>query len=217
VQLFTKEAPNTTQNFMELARGKKSWRHPVTMVESNRPIFNNTTIYRIICDTIIFGGDPINKGAGDSGVMQNLETAPDLQFDQAGLLAMDGSNDKASGSRWFITLRPFPDRTGHYTIIGKVVGGLDVVRAISNKPCKKPQVPLDATLLNSIEIVDIPQGKRTTASFGTEDGRKVLSVDPNFSAMEAAPTPAPAEPETSATAATTTSSTTMTSRTVILK
>jgi peptidyl-prolyl cis-trans isomerase A (cyclophilin A) len=217
VKLFTKEAPNTTQNFMDLARGKKSWKHPITGVESNRPIYNNTTIYRIICDTIIFGGDPVNKGQGDSGLMQNLETSPDLQFDGAGLLAMDGSNDKASGSRWFITLRPFPDRSGHYTIIGKVVGGLDVVRAISNKPCKKPQVPLDPTLLNSIEIVDIPQGKRTTASFASEDGRKVVSVDPNFVTAEAAPTPAPVETQTSATAVETSSSTTMTSKTVILK
>ena len=201
VLLNSTETPNSAKNFIDLALGKKSWRHPVTMVESTKPLYNNTTIYRIIPDTIIFGGDPINKGSGDSGALLPLETSPDQQFNQGGLLAMDGNGSQSSGSRWFITLRPFPDRNGHYTIIGKVVGGLDVISTISNKPTKKPQVPLDATLLSSVEIVEIPQGKKTTATFSTEDGRRVLSVDPNFTEAEQ-PKPVVVETTTTTTAVT---------------
>jgi peptidyl-prolyl cis-trans isomerase A (cyclophilin A) len=181
--LFTSEAPNTTRNFTDLAQGRKSWKHPVTLAESNRPLYNNTTIYRIIPDTIIFGGDPINKGQGDSGALLPLENTS-RQFNEGGLLAMDGNGTEASGSRWFVTLRPFPDRNGHYTIIGKIAGGLDVVSLISNKPTKKPQVPLDATLLSSIEVVEVPQGMKTTATFSTEDGKRVLSIDRNFTRTE---------------------------------
>ena len=41
-------------------------------------------------------------------------------------------------------------------------------------------MPLDPTLLSSIEVVEIPQGRKTTATFNTEENRRVVSVDPNF-------------------------------------
>ncbi len=190
VKLFSREAPVTVANFVELAQGRKPWKHPVTLIQSTRPIYNNTTIYRIIPNSMILGGDPINKGQGDSGTLLPLEISPDLKFDQPGLLAMDGNGTQSSGSRWFIVLRPFPDRTGNYTIFGKVVGGMDVVRAISNKPTRRPQSPLDPTLLNSIEIIEVPQGKRTQGSFSVEEGKKVLSIEKHFE--DAPPPPPPA-------------------------
>ncbi|MGI8904880.1 MAG: peptidylprolyl isomerase [Candidatus Sumerlaeaceae bacterium] len=216
VTLFTQQAPNTTKNFIDLALGRKAWKHPVTMVESKRPLYNNTTFYRIIEDTMVFGGDPINKGAGDSGTVLPLEISPGLQFDGGGLLAMDGSGSQSSGSRWFIALRPFPDRNGRYTIIGKVAGGIDVVRAISNKPTKKPQMPLDATLLSSIEIVEIPAGKLTTASFRTEDNRPVLSVDPNFAAAQEPKPLAPADDLTTSSDVTTVTATDTTTTATVM-
>jgi len=207
VRLHTDKAPKTVQNFLELASGRKPWKHPVTLVESNRPLYNNTTVYRIIPNSMIFGGDPINKGTGDSGGLLPLECSADLKFDQPGQLAMDGNGTQASGSRWFVTLRPFPDRSSNYTIFGKVVGGLGVVRTISNKPTRKPQSPLDPTLLSSIEAIEIPAGKRTMASFATEDGRQVLSIDRNFTdAAPPTPLPATADAATTATDATTTTS-----------
>src|SRR5690606_16116877 len=124
-RLNAEAAPQTVQNFVAYATGRKSWRHPATMDETTRPLFSNTTIYRTIPNAMIYGGDPLNKGEGDSGTQLPLETSRETQFDKPGLLAMDSSGSKMSGSRWFITLRPFPERSGNYTIFGEVIGGLD--------------------------------------------------------------------------------------------
>jgi len=189
-------APVTVDNFVALASGYKRWRHPVTLQETTRPLFSNTSIYRIIPNAMISGGDPINKGEADSGTQLPLETTPDIIFSEPGLLAMDSSGDKMSGSRWFITLRPFPERTGKNSIFGKVLGGLDVVQRISLKPVKRPQLPLDPVMLFYVEIVRIPPGRMTTGTFKQEGGLKVLRIDPNFQdapTQEAEPAVAEAE------------------------
>lgn len=179
-ELKAEVAPLTVQNFVAYATGQKSWRHPVTMVETTRPLYSNTTIYRTVPKAMIFGGDPINRGEGDSGTQLPLETSREVRFDQPGLLAMDASGTKMSGSRWFITLRPFPERSGQYTIFGKVIGGLELVQRISLKPVKRPQLPLDPVMVYFIEIVRVPGGRITTGEFRMENGMKVLRIDPNF-------------------------------------
>jgi len=181
VKLLTKEAPQAVQSFVGLSTGKKKWKHPVTGKESDRPLFNNTLIYRAIEDSLICGGDPINKGTGDAGYQLPLEKAAGLEFNQPGLLAMDVNGSSASSSRWFITLRPFPDWTGQFTIFGKMVGGLNIVRKIASRPTKRPQLPLDPVIISSIEILELPVGKQVVARFETEMGRSVLSVDSEFS------------------------------------
>lgn len=187
-------APQTVQNFTAYATGQKSWRHPVTMDETTRPLYSNTTIYRVVPNSMIFGGDPLNRGEGDSGTQLPLETSRDVQFDQPGLLAMDSSGNRMSGSRWFITLRPFPERTGNYTIFGRVIGGLDLVQRISMKPVRRPQLPLDPVMVYFIEIVRVPAGRMTTGEFRMENGMKVLRIEPNFQdaplALMEAPAPA---------------------------
>lgn len=173
-------APQAVANFTQLSRGGKKWKHPVTQVESLAPLYSNTTVYRTIPNAMVFGGDPINRGEGDSGDTLPLETVAGVSFDQAGLLAMDGSGSRMSGSRWFITLRAFPERTGNYTVFGRVIGGLDLVQRISLKPVKRPQLPLDPVTVFHVEIVTIPAGRVTTGNFQAVDGMKVLRIDPNF-------------------------------------
>ncbi len=179
-ELHPEWAPEAVSNFAALATGQKQWRHPVTLLETTRPLYSNTTVFRTVPNSMIFGGDPINRGEGDSGSLLPLETSREVQFDQAGLLAMDGSGSKMSGSRWFITLRPFPERSGSYTIFGKVIGGLDLVQRISLKPVKRPQLPLDPVMVYFVEIIKIPAGRMTSGEFRTEEGLKVLRIDPDF-------------------------------------
>lgn len=200
VQLADKIAPITVRNFVAYATGQKAWRHPVTLTESTRPLYSNTNIYRIVPNSMIFGGDPVNRGEADSGTQLPLETTPGVNFDQPGLLAMDSSGNKMSGSRWFITLRPFPERNDQYTIFGKVIGGLDLVQRISNKPVSRPQLPLDPVMIYFVEIVKVPAGRVASGDFKQENGMTVLRIDPNFA--DAPPGELPdnifAKPETSA-------------------
>lgn len=173
-------APQTVQNFLAYATGKKAWRHPVTMVETTRPLYSNTEIYRTVPNAMIYGGDPLNKGEADSGTQLPLEIDRSVGFDQGGLLATDGSGEKMSGSRWFITLRPYPERTGNYTIFGKVIGGLDLVQRISLKPVRRPQLPLAPVMVYFVEAVRVPAGRIANGVFRMENGLKVLRIDPNF-------------------------------------
>lgn len=175
-------APETVRNFIGYASGQKPWRHPVTRVlETQRALYNNTAIYRTVPNSMIYGGDPLNRGEADSGTQLPLEVVPHVRFDQPGLLAMDSSGDRMmSGSRWYITLRPYPERTGRFTIFGKVIGGLDLVQRISNKPTIRPQMPLNPVMVGFIEIVRIPAGRMTTGQFVEEEGVRVLRIDPRF-------------------------------------
>lgn len=184
-KLFADKAPKTVENFVGLATGKKEWTHPITQVVSSKPLYNNTLIYRIVKDVQIDGGDPTNKGYGGPGYTLDLEISPDLKFDAPGMLAMANSGrNKANGSRWFITLMPLPDFTGRYPIFGKVIGGLDVVREISRKPTRRPLEPLEPTVVNTIDIVEIPPNHTTTASFSTENGVKVITIEKEFKPVE---------------------------------
>lgn len=199
-QLLPKDAPKAVENFVGLATGTKRWQHPVTRIDNTTPLYNNTTIYQVAEDVVIRGGDPINKGAGGPGYVLDLETNPKLNFDRPGRLAMQNDGDKASGSRWFVALSPFPDWSGKLTIFGQIIGGMEVVRAISAKPTKRPFVPLEPTLVSSVEIVEVPAGQQTTASFAVENGKKMVTLDKDFKATpEAAAAAAAAEITTTTT------------------
>ncbi|MCX7625646.1 MAG: peptidylprolyl isomerase [Candidatus Sumerlaeaceae bacterium] len=185
VKLFRDKAPKTVENFIGLATGQKEWTHPITQVTSSKPLYNNTHIYRIVKDVEIDGGDPTNKGYGGPGYTLDLEISPDLKFDSAGLLAMANSGrNKSNGSRWFITLVPLPDFTGRYTIFGRVIGGLNVVRQISRKPTRRPLEPLEPTVVNTIDIIEIPPKHQTVATFSTEKGVTVITVEKEFKGPE---------------------------------
>lgn len=183
-QLFKHDTPKTVANFTGLATGQKHWKHPITLQESNQPLYNNTIVYKIVPDIVIQGGDPINKGTGGPEFTVDLETTPGLAFDKPGMLAMDSTAGKSNGSRWLVSLSPFPDWTGKYTIFGKVIKGLDVVGDISRQPTKRPSVPLEPTLVNSIEIVEVPEKQSATASFSEEQGKKVLTIEKGFASVE---------------------------------
>ncbi len=177
-QLYPDKAPKTVENFVGLATGKKEWTHPITQVTSKKPLYNNTLIYRIVRDVEIDGGDPVNKGYGGPGYTIDKEIAPDLKFDIPGMLAMAaGGRDQSNGSRWFVTLSPLPDFSGRYTIFGKVIGGLDVVREISRKPTRRPLEPLEPTVVNTIDIIEVPAGQEMTATFVTENGKRVIRIE----------------------------------------
>ncbi|MCX7718574.1 MAG: peptidylprolyl isomerase [Candidatus Sumerlaeaceae bacterium] len=188
--LFEDRAPKTVANFVGLATGTKPWTHPVTLAERQDPLYNNTLIYQIVEDILIRGGDPLNKGTGGPGYNLEMESSPDLTFETPGMLAMQKAGAQSSGSRWFISLTLFPDWQQRYAIFGRVVGGLDVVRAISRRPTKRPTIPLDPTIVNSIEILEVPLGQQAKAEFSEEEGRRVLTVDRNFAEAVSHATPA---------------------------
>lgn len=115
-ELFTDEAPITTENFIELA---------------NKGFYDGLTWHRVVDGFVIQGGCPEGTGTGSSGKNIKLEVSPNLKHDGAGVVAMARSMMPDSAScQFYITLDAFPHLDMQYAVFGKVTEGLDVVKNI---------------------------------------------------------------------------------------
>lgn len=144
VELFAKETPKTVENFIGLA--KKGY-------------YKGVIFHRVIDGFMIQGGDPTGTGRGGAsfwgGKFQD-EIVPNLVFDKEGLLAMANAGPNTNGSQFFITLVPTPWLNGHHTIFGKVIAGMDVVKAIGKVPKNNMDRPLKDVVIESITIEEKP-------------------------------------------------------------
>jgi cyclophilin family peptidyl-prolyl cis-trans isomerase/HEAT repeat protein len=113
LELFPKDAPLTVHNFARLA---------------DTGFYNGLPFHRVIPDFVAQGGDPRGDGFGGPG-----HTIPDevnaRTFDE-GTLGMALSGPDTGGSQWFVTLSPQPHLDQRYTVFGRVVHGMQVVRAL---------------------------------------------------------------------------------------
>ncbi len=195
VKLNTEGAPKTVENFVALGTGRKGWIHPITREEKTIPLYNGTQFYKVVPEELVFGGDPINRGEGDPGFSLDFESGLPDEFSAAGILAMQTNGPSANGSRFFFTLRPFPQMEEKHAVVGRVVAGLDVVRNISNATTKRPTIPLDPFVLYSIEVLEVPPGKLSRGQFSLEQGRPVLTMERSL-AEDPTAIPAPGSPAT---------------------
>jgi peptidylprolyl isomerase len=137
VELFAKEAPQTVNNFVFLARDG---------------FYNGLTFFRVEPDFVAQTGDPENTGRGGPGY-----TIPDEnsgQPFQAGTLGMakKGDEPNSAGSQFFITLTDQPQLNGEDTSFGRVVEGMDVLNALTpREPVTGEELPPGDKIL-SIDI-----------------------------------------------------------------
>jgi cyclophilin family peptidyl-prolyl cis-trans isomerase/protein-disulfide isomerase/predicted small secreted protein len=119
MELYPKVAPQAVNSFVVLAR---------------EGFYDGVTFHRVLADFVAQTGDPSNTGMGGSGYEYREEVSPDLKFDQEGMVGIAKSTQVgSSGSQFFITYAPLPDLDGGYTIIGKVISGMDVVKQITQR------------------------------------------------------------------------------------
>ena len=147
LELYTKDAPKTVENFVKLA---------------NKKFYNGTKFHRVVPGFVIQGGDPLSKndnpsddGTGGPGYTFEDEINPwslglnesvinsykaqgykyrkDLTSHKVtvGSLAMANSGPNTNGSQFFIvTEKDQPHLDGKHTVFGRVIEGMDVVRRI---------------------------------------------------------------------------------------
>ena len=141
IKLFEKLTPKTVENFVGLA--KKGY-------------YNGVIFHRVIDKFMIQGGDPTGTGRGGQSIWGKSfedEIVPSLVFDKPGYLAMANAGPNTNGSQFFITVVPTPWLNGHHTIFGEVIGGMDVVYAISKVKTSKPgDKPLKDVVINDVII-----------------------------------------------------------------
>jgi cyclophilin family peptidyl-prolyl cis-trans isomerase len=125
-ELFAKEAPITVNSFAFLALNR---------------YFEGIVFHRVIPGFVAQTGDPTGTGSGGPGYRFGLEVTPQINYDKEGMLGMARTQDpNSNGSQFFITLAPTPNLNQQYTIFGKVVQGMDIVRTINatEGPTAKP-------------------------------------------------------------------------------
>jgi cyclophilin family peptidyl-prolyl cis-trans isomerase len=147
VKLLADQAPQTVNSFVFLA---------------NKHFFDGTKIHRI--DTsigIIQGGDPTGTGTGGPGYTIPDELTGNETYGP-GVVAMANGGPNTGGSQFFIVY----DKNGHkldanpnYTIFGRVVKGLDVVKRIAQIPVPNAsggpgpgQTPERTIYLNTVAV-----------------------------------------------------------------
>ena len=114
-ELFAKEAPQTVNNFVFLARDR---------------FYDGTKFHRVIADFMIQGGDPEGTGAGGPGYRFGDETKGNPHKHQRGSLSMANAGPNTNGSQFFITHIATDWLDGKHTVFGQVTTGQDVVNAI---------------------------------------------------------------------------------------
>ena len=137
IELFEDKAPITTKNFIDLA---------------TKGFYDGVIFHRVIDGFMIQGGDPTGTGRGGPGYKIPDEFHPDLKHDAPGILSMANAGPNTGGSQFFITLGPTPHLNNRHAVFGKVIEGLDVVKAIGKAATGPGDRPLDDIVMKKVTI-----------------------------------------------------------------
>ncbi len=152
LNLFPNHAPETVENFTGLATGEKSYSTPNGRTGK---FYDGLGFHRVISGFMIQGGCPLGTGTGGPGYTFKDEIHPELVFDKPYLLAMANAGPGTNGSQFFITLGATPWLNRKHTIFGEVAdqASRDVVDAIGTTPTAAGDRPVDAVVVESVEII----------------------------------------------------------------
>jgi len=141
VELYGNATPKTVGNFVGL---------------SEKGYFDGVIFHRVIDNFMIQGGDPTGTGRGGEsmyGAKFQDEFVDTLRHTSAGTLSMANAGPNTNGSQFFITLVPTPWLDGKHTVFGKVVEGMDVIRAIGKVKTTKPyDKPVENIVMKKVTI-----------------------------------------------------------------
>jgi cyclophilin family peptidyl-prolyl cis-trans isomerase len=141
VEFFPKDAPNTVNNFVSLARAG---------------YYDGTPFHRIIKGFMVQGGDPTGSGMGGPGYKFADESVS--KDYEPGTLAMANSGPNTNGSQFFICHADLKGKLPkNYTIFGKVTSGMEVVDAIANvkvasSASGEPSAPVEPVVLQKVTV-----------------------------------------------------------------
>lgn len=155
VQLAIRQAPRTTQHFIELVRGEKEFIDSKSGRKIRRPFYNGLTFHRVVKNFIIQGGCPFGNGKGGPGYTLADEFNPGLRHRKAGIVSMaNAGSPNTNGSQFFITLGPRPEFDDKYTVIGEVIQGMNIIKDIARVRVGPTDRPIKRISIIAIDIVE---------------------------------------------------------------
>lgn len=147
VKLYTEEAPETTKNFITLAKEGK---------------YDDTIFHRVMNDFMIQGGDFENRNGTGGYSYKGSDTYLKDEFDPSlrhvkGALSMANRGPNTGGSQFFIVQADggTPWLNGAHSIFGQVEEGMDVVDEIAGVATDEMNMPLKEVVVKTITISKI--------------------------------------------------------------
>jgi len=104
-----------------------------------RGFYNGLTFHRVIPDFMAQGGDPKGTGEGGSELPDLKAEFTAVPFLRGTVGAARSQSPDSANSQFFIMFVPNSSLDGRYTVIGRVVKGMDVVDRIA--PGEPPSDP----------------------------------------------------------------------------
>jgi len=114
VEFYEKDAPNTVNNFVKLAKDG---------------FYKDLNFHRVIPGFVAQGGCPNGRGDGGPGYNIDCELDGDNQYHDKGVLSMAHAGRNTGGSQFFLchNRQGTQHLDGNHTCFGKVVGGVDII------------------------------------------------------------------------------------------
>lgn len=142
----------------------KAPKHVAYFIEKARAgAFAGTTFHRIITLGLIQGGDPLTRDPkmahryGTGGLNALAAEFNDEPFVAGivGAVLLPGQKDSA-GQQFFVAASDQLALNGQYTAFGRIVEGMDVVRAISSLPANERGLPGERVIIERVTIRATP-------------------------------------------------------------
>jgi len=168
-ELFNDVTPKTCENFRALCTGEQGL------------TYKSSIVHRVVEDFMIQMGD-FTKGDGTGGESIYGKKFDDENFNmkhEVGVLSMANAGPGTNGSQFFITCKPCPFLDGKHVVFGKVLNGMEVVRAIEAVPTldrDRPIYPPVITRCGQL-VLRKKKNKKKEAKKKESKKRKSIKVD----------------------------------------
>ena len=143
IEVFVKEAPRTSDNFLKLVR---------------KGFYDGIVFHRVIPGFMNQTGDPTGTGRGGPGYQIPDEFTPKLRHDKAGVVSMANAGPNTGGSQFFITHGPTPHLDNKHAIFGQVIAGQEVVVAIAAVKKDANDRPVTPIPMTKVSVVQESKG-----------------------------------------------------------
>lgn len=112
-----------------------------------RGFYDGLIFHRVIPGFMAQGGDPEGKGTGGSDLPDLPAEFTEMPYMRGTLAMARASDENSANSQFFIMFSPNVALWGKYTVLGRVISGMDAVDAIAvGEPPEEPTKIVKATL-----------------------------------------------------------------------